>query len=59
MFIIFQDMSLLEPRGSVCLAEEKKELGPSVQEGAKMTRGEAIESKIETKSVSIALIGAN
>ena len=52
-------MSLLEPRGSVCLAEEKKELGRSVQEGAKMTRGEAIESKIETKSVSIALIGAN
>ena len=52
-------MSLLEPRGSVCLAEEKKELGPSVQEGAKMTRGEAIKSRIETKSVTIALIGAN
>ena len=51
-------MSLLEPKGSVCLAEEKKELGPSVQGGAKMIRGEAIESRTESKSVFIALIGA-
>ena len=49
MFIIFQDMSLLEPRGSVCLAEEKKELGPSVQGSAKMIPSESLESMDKCK----------